>query len=82
MVFYVLTYHLGKGVPNVGSMEVTILTAGQTIVVFFIVIVFFGSAIVVFMCEMIHKSFKNRKKLKIENGMKKFKMNQYLGSDL
>ena len=66
-----------------------VLTAGQIILVFFIVFAFFSTSIVIFVCELIHKSMKNQKMKKIEEEeevrmvrkAKKINMVQYPGTD-
>ena len=56
----------GTGIPQAGAVEVMVLTAGQVILVFFIVLGTFSCAILAFCCEIGHKTVQDFKKERAE----------------
>ena len=63
---YLLKQWEGTGIPQAGAVEVMVLTAGQVILVFFIVLGTFSMAWVAFFCELCHKTIKDFKKARAE----------------
>ena len=64
---------LGDEIPAQGTVELMVLSAGQVILIFFIISIFFGTSLLIFLCELIfnkvkpnktHKKKKKRKKRK------------------
>ena len=53
-------YISGKAIPDLGAVEIMVLTAGQVVLIFFIIIAWFGMAGFVFCCELVHKRVKDR----------------------
>ena len=49
----------GHDIPNIGEVETTILTPGQVILSFLIMIGVIGASVLVFLCELAYKRFKN-----------------------
>jgi len=63
---YLLKQWEGTGIPPPGAVEVMVLTAGQVILVFFIVAGTFSMSIVAFCCEIGHKTVKDFKQTRAE----------------
>ena len=63
---YLLKQWEGTGIPQAGAVEVMVLTAGQVILVFFIVLGTFSMAWVAFFCELCHKTIKDFKMARAE----------------
>ena len=65
-----------------------VLSAGQVILVFFVVAAFFSTAMFIFLCELVHKrvkQYQTEKKMKIEESRKrsrKYKKKDRLPKDL
>ena len=55
---YLLKLWEGKGIPQSGAVEIMILSAGQVILVFFVMGGTFSFALFIFCCEMGHKKIK------------------------
>lgn len=52
---YLLKAWEGKEIPQIGAVEVMVLTAGQVILIFFVVMAFFSCSMIVFCGEIIRK---------------------------
>ena len=64
---YLLKAWEGTGIPNPGPVEVMVLTAGQIILVFFIVAATFSMSIVAFFCELGNKTITDYKEQRAQN---------------
>ena len=62
---YLIKAWEGKDIPQLGAVEVMVLTVGQTILVFMITIACFSAVGMVFCCELVHKSVKDFKEQKV-----------------
>ncbi len=51
----------GKEIPQIGAVEVMVLTAGQVILIFFITGFAFSLVLSVWLCELVHKKIKDGK---------------------
>ena len=58
MVFFSFS---GDKIPGIGVIEVMVLTAGQVVLIFFIILGFFAVIMMIFVCEVIYKSIKDIK---------------------
>lgn len=58
---YLLKAWEGKEIPQIGAVEVMVLTAGQVILIFFVVMAFFSCSMVVFCGELIRKKVQEMK---------------------
>jgi len=56
---YLVKVWEGLDIPDLGAVEIMVLTAGQVVLIFFIIIAWFGMAICVFGCELVHKRVKD-----------------------
>ena len=51
----------GDKIPGIGVIEVMVLTAGQVVLIFFIILGFFAVIGMIFVCELIYKGIKDIK---------------------
>ena len=58
---YLIKAWEGKEIPQIGAVEVMILTVGQVILIFMVILAFSSCSMVVFCGELVHKQLKDMK---------------------